>query len=142
MHINAKELQERVHNNRNPKEYIHYYNNYGEREKLKQIRYERKHLGNFEKIPLILKDPDTGKTFKNFINIGRGSSQTDSYRDVRLPVDLSDFQSDIELSTEEESRPPRIIDTIDESENEDTKTNYRIKGYSKSPAVKKQVSLK
>jgi len=59
-----------------------------------------------------------------------------------LPVDLSDFQSDIELSTEEESRPPRIIDTIDESENEDTKTNYRIKGYSKSPAVKKQVSLK
>jgi len=67
MHINAKELQERVHNNRNPKEYIHYYNNYGEREKLKQIRYERKHLGNFEKIPLILKDPDTGKPFKNLI---------------------------------------------------------------------------
>jgi hypothetical protein len=26
MNINAKELQERVHNNRNPKEYIHIYN--------------------------------------------------------------------------------------------------------------------
>lgn len=40
--INAKELNERVHNNRNPKEYIHIYNNYGERELMKQIRYELK----------------------------------------------------------------------------------------------------
>jgi tubulin polyglutamylase TTLL6/13 len=51
MNINAKELQERVHNNKSPKEYIHIYNTYGEREMLKQIRHETKNLGNYEKIP-------------------------------------------------------------------------------------------
>lgn len=65
MQINARELQERVHNNRNPKEYIHIYNNYGERELLKQMRYELQNLGNFEKIPTVHKDDPPGKNFCN-----------------------------------------------------------------------------
>ena len=48
--INNKERQERLENYKNNKEYIQVYNNYGERELLKQIKYELEHLGNFEKI--------------------------------------------------------------------------------------------
>ena len=51
--LNALELQERIQNGRNPKEYVHVYNNYGERDMYKQIRYELENLGNFEKIPVI-----------------------------------------------------------------------------------------
>lgn len=59
--INAKELQERIQNNRNPKEYIHIYNHYGERELIKQMRYELNNLGNYEKIPTVKKDIPDGK---------------------------------------------------------------------------------
>ena len=48
--MNAREIKERVLNNKKPKEYQHIYNNYGEKEMMKQIKYESDHLGNFEKI--------------------------------------------------------------------------------------------
>lgn len=59
--MNAREMQERIQNNRNPKEYIHIYNNYGERELLKQMRYELQNLGNFDKIPIIKKEVPEGR---------------------------------------------------------------------------------
>jgi len=61
INLNAREVQDRIQNNRNPKEYIHIYNNYGERELYKNIKYELENLGNFEKIPILLKERREGK---------------------------------------------------------------------------------
>lgn len=130
--MNAKELQERVHNNRNPKEYIQIYNNYGEREMLKQIRYEKNHLGKFEKIPTVSKSIPDGMLL-NFNSLGE-SSLSEPYTDIDFPDNLSNFQSDFESSLDEQSAP-RIIDTIDESDEEDNVQNS-VKNYSKSPKTK------
>lgn len=48
--INNKERQERLENNKSKRDYIQNYDNYAERELLKQIKYELEHLGGYEKI--------------------------------------------------------------------------------------------
>ena len=130
LQINARELQERIHNNRNPKEYVHVYNMYGERELLKQIRYELDNLGNFEKIKWVPKPHNN-----------QDSDSETEYTDNEVPDDLSDFRSDI---GDTNIGVKRIVDTIDESDREFTVRERKLRKKqksTKSPTVK-QVALK
>ena len=49
-----------------------------------------------------------------------------------MPSDLSDFNSHVDISLKEQS-VPRIIDTINESDEEEGKEEYNINGVMKSP---------
>jgi translation elongation factor EF-Tu-like GTPase len=74
--------------------------------------------------------------------LDKNDSVDEEYNDVEIPSDLSDFYSDLGVPTKDNSII-RIIDTIDESENEECKTTKRrlLKKLSKSPNINK-VSLK
>ncbi|CAI2376098.1 unnamed protein product [Moneuplotes crassus] len=122
LQMNARELQERVHNNRNPKEYIHVYNNYGEREMYKQMNHELTNMGNFEKIHTILKEKDNSQD----------SDATDEYIDFQIPDDLSDFHSDVDISIGGASAP-RIINAIDDREEDFTKLTEKVRNIIKTP---------
>jgi len=70
------------------------------------------------------------------------SEESDSYWDIDIPSDLSDFNSSFGSPTKEDT-VKRIVDTIDESENEEVKTIVKKKKgkHFKSPRPK-HIALK
>ncbi|CAI2361812.1 unnamed protein product [Moneuplotes crassus] len=125
LQLNAKEIQERSRNNHNSKENSQAHTNYEEREMYKQMRYELRNKGDFEKIYTILKPKDDG----------HDSDTSDEYIDTKIPAGLSDFRSDFNISDEENS-PSKNINTINESDEEIVKLTDRVKSIIKTPQGK------
>ena len=79
------------------------------------MRYELNNIGDFEKIPTQKWNKAKG-IWCIYLYL---DDESEKYWDVNIPSDLSDFDSSLDSETTKIVDVQKIIDTIDESENEE-----------------------